>query len=138
MTPLVYLIIAIVAVGVLFLVFMNLGSHRGHSFDVEEYQTKWLKIENNLLRDDPNTYNMAVIEADKLLGHALNEMGVPGKTMGEHLKKVGDHFSKQNAVWSAHKLRNQIAHEPGFAVDYGQARRALAAFKQALQDIGAI
>ncbi len=137
-SSLIFLVIAIVAVGLLVLIAMTLTGKHSHTFDVEEYQTRWLKIENSLVKDDPRTYNMAVIDGDKLLDKALNEMGLPGKTMGERMKRVNDRFEKPNAVWSAHKLRNQIAHEPGFEADYNQANRALAAFRQALKDLGAI
>lgn len=81
---------------------------------------------------------MSVINADKLLDRALNEMGTPGKTMADRLKRVTNRFEKPNAVWSAHKLRNQIAHEDDFEVDFNQANRALAAIRQALKDLGAI
>lgn len=135
---LVFLVIAIIAVGLLMLVAMTLTRKHSHTFNVEAYQTRWLQVENSLEKNEPRTYSMAVIEGDKLLDKALNEMGTPGKTMGERLKRVTDKFEKPNAVWSAHKLRNQIAHEHGFEVDYAQAHRALAAFKQALKDLGAI
>lgn len=135
---LVFLVIAIVAVGLLMLVAVALTGKRSHTFNVEEYQTRWLKVENGLVRDDPRSYSLSVIQADKLLDKALNEMGLPGKTMGERLKRVSDRFEKPNAVWSAHRIRNQIAHEHDFDVDYAQASRALAAFKQALKDLGAI
>jgi hypothetical protein len=67
------------------------------------------------------------------------EMGMPGHSMGERLKKCGrEKFSQTNAVWNAHKLRNQIAHESGFKVEYHQAKHALAVYKTALRDLGAI
>ncbi len=134
----VFLVIAIVAVGLLMLVAMTLTGKRSHTFNVEEYQTKWLQIENGLVRDDPRTYSMAVLNADKLLDKALSEMGVSGKTMGERMKKANDRFENPNAVWGAHKLRNQIAHENDFDIDYSQASHALAGFKQALKNLGAI
>lgn len=133
-----FLVIAIVAVGLLALVAMTLMGKRRHDFNVEEYQTRWLKIENSLVKGQRQTYNLAVLNADKLLDRALVEMGLPGKTMGERLKRINDRFSKVNAVWHAHKLRNQIAHEPDFELDYDEASRALAAFRQALKDLGAI
>lgn len=137
-SPIVFLVIAIVAVGILALLAMTLTGRHSHTFDVEEYQTRWLKIENGLVRDDPRTYEMSVIAADKLLDRALNELGLPGKTMGERLKRVADRFEKPGAVWAAHKMRNQIAHDDDFEADYGQVSRALAAFRQALKDLGAI
>lgn len=133
-----FLVIAIVAVGLLALVAMTLMGKRKHDFDVEEYQTRWLKIENSLVKDQRQTYGMAVLNADKLLDRALIELGLPGKTMGERMKRADSRFAKVNAVWYAHKLRNQIAHEPDFELDYNEASRALAAFRQALKDLGAI
>ena len=81
---------------------------------------------------------MAVVEADKLLDKALREMGTAGNNMGERLKRSSGKFTQLNAVWHAHKLRNQIAHEHGFNVEYLQAKRALNSFRQALKDLGAI
>ncbi len=130
---------SIFVVGLLIFIAILLTSRRKYSFDKMEYQTDFLAIENSLTRENPATYNMAVVEADKLLDKAMCEMGIQGKTMGERLKRCGkEKFSKLDSVWHAHKLRNQIAHEPRFSVDYQQSKRALATFKQALKDLGAI
>ena len=75
---------------------------------------------------------------DKLLDKAMIEMGVPGKTMGDRLKRCGGRFSNENAVWRAHKLRNVIAHESDVEVSYKQALNATQIYKQALKDLGAI
>ena len=60
--------------------------------------------------------------------------------MGDRLKRLGsmNRLTQLNSVWYAHKIRNQIAHEPDFSVDYNRAKHALATYKQALKDIGAI
>lgn len=134
----VFLVIAIVAVLLLALVAMILTGKRGHSFNVEEYQTRWLKIENSLSKNNARSYGMAVIEGDKLLDRALQEMGVAGKSMGERLKKIGNKLPEINQIWYAHKLRNQIAHESDYDISYEQARKALTIFRQALKDLGAI
>ncbi|MBQ8984849.1 hypothetical protein IJ098_03280 [Candidatus Saccharibacteria bacterium] len=134
----IFLLIAIVIVGIMVFIAISITSKRRYSFDKEDYQTDWLKIENSLDKDNKQSYNSAVIDADKLLDKALNEMGLPGKTMGERMKRAGGYFSQVNSVWYAHKIRNQIAHEHGFSVDYNQAKHALASFKQALKDLGAI
>ena len=133
-----FLLIAMLLVGILVFVAIILTGRRSHHFDVEEYQVNFLKIENSLTRENATSHNMAVVEADKLLDRAMMEMGVPGRTMGDRLKKVGPHFSQLNSVWYAHKLRNRIAHEHGFQMDYNQAKRALATYKKALKDLGAI
>ena len=127
----IFLLIAIVIVGIMVFIAISITSKRRYSFDKEDYQTDWLKIENSLDKDNKQSYNSVDIDADKLLDKALNEMGLPGKTMGERMKRAGGYFSQVNSVWYAHKIRNQIAHEHGFSVDYNQAKHALASFKQA-------
>ncbi len=133
------LLIAIIVVGIFIFVAILMTQKRGYTFDVAEYQTDFLSIENSLVKENRQSYNMCVVEADKLLDKALCEMGVPGRTMGDRMKKIGkEKFSQLNAVWHAHKLRNQIAHENDFHPDYNQAKHALETFKQALKDLGAI
>ena len=132
------LLIAILIVGVFVFIAISSTGRRSHRFDVEDYQTRFLKIENSLTRDNKLSYNAAVIEADKLLDRALMELGVPGKTMGERLKASSTRFTQLNSVWYAHRQRNQIAHEQDFNLEYNQAKHALASFRQALKDLGAI
>ena len=131
-------ILAILIVAVLVFVAILLTGKRKYTFNKEAYQTKFLAIENKLNKNSPSTFSMVIIEGDKLLDKAMNEMGLPGKTMGEKLKKSGSRFSDLNGVWRAHKLRNAIAHETDFEVSYKQAVNALAIYKQALMDLGAI
>lgn len=137
-TSLVSLLIALVIVGVLIFLMISFSQKRGHKFDTDEYQYLWMKIENTLDKNNTLSYNLVAIEADKLLDKALCEMGIPGKTMGDRLKRAGGRFSAINSVWYAHKLRNQIAHETGFQLKYEQARNVLKTFKQALKDLGAV
>ena len=137
---LIFLLLAILIVAVFVFVAISLSSKKTYSFDVEEYHVAWLKIENSLTRENKASYPAAIIEADKLLDKAMHEMGTPGKNMGERLKHLGSahKFSQLNSVWYVHKIRNQIAHESGFSVDYNQAKHALSTYKQALKDLGAI
>ncbi len=131
-------LLAILIVAVLVFVAIMLTGKRGHHFNVQYYQTRFLEIENRLKQDNPASYTTTIINCDKLLDRALIEMGVPGKTMGDRLKRVGDRFTNLNGVWRAHKLRNAIAHESDFEISYKQAYNALQIYKQALKDLGAI
>ena len=131
-------IIAILIVAVFVFVAILLTGKRGYTFNKEAYQAKFLAIENKLSKDNPASFVTTIIEGDKLLDKAMIEMGIPGKTMGDRLKRSGDKFSNLNAVWRAHKLRNAIAHESGFEISYKQAFNALSIYRQALKDLGAI
>lgn len=127
---------AILIVAGLVLAFMV--ARGGQQLNKEKYRTKWLTIERSLSRNKPETYQLSVLNADKLLDQAMKEAGYKGTTMGERLKAASPNLTNKNAVWSAHKLRNQIAHESDVNVSFDAARRALASFKQALKDVGAI
>ena len=131
-------VIAILIVAALVFVAILLTGKRGYHFNVEAYQTRFLEIENRLKQENPASYVTTIINGDKLLDKALIEMGVPGKTMGDRLKRTGGRFTNLNAVWRAHKLRNAIAHESDVEISYKQAFNALAIYKQALKDLGAI
>lgn len=117
---------------------MTVTKKGGGQLDVDRYRSRWLAIEQQLKKDNPSSYQLCILEADKLLDHAMKARGVKGETMGERMKTARGTWTNANAVWSAHKLRNQIAHESGISVGYDDTRRALAGFKLGLKDIGAI
>ena len=131
-------LVGVLVVGGL-LVFVIMITRRGNKqLDMDKYRSKWMTIEQALRRDDPSSHVLCVLNADKLLDQALKERGTTGETMGERMKNEKTTWSNANAIWGAHKLRNQIAHEAEAKVTYEDTRRALSAFKQGLKDIGAI
>ncbi|HEY8992764.1 MAG TPA: hypothetical protein VIM37_02840 [Candidatus Microsaccharimonas sp.] len=134
----IFFIAAIFVFGAILFAVVSLTRRGPKALDVQKYRTRWMTIEQQLKRDEVMTYSMCVLNADTLLDHALKDRGIPGVTMGERMKQMQKKWSNANNVWSAHKLRNRIAHEPDVKLDYDNARRALASFKQALKDVGAI
>ena len=135
---LIALFVAVLVIAVLIVAIMLLTKKGGMVLDVEKYRSRWMTIEQSLVRDNEASYHLAVMNADKLLDTAMRERGVKGQTMGDRMKANKDGWSSRNNLWEAHKLRNKIAHESDVRVSYDQARRALAGFKQALKDVGAI
>lgn len=99
--------------------------------DLVFFKTEWQKVYAN------NDKKHAVLDADKLLSLALKKRGYQG-TVGDQLKKAGKLFTNINDVWSAHKLRNQIAHELNFNLSHPDNQRALRSFERALKDLGAL
>lgn len=134
----IFLFAAIIIIGaVLFAVIA--GGHKGaKKLDVEKFRSKCLAIEQSFKKEDVASYHLAVLNADKLVGQALADLGIKGETMGEKMKNSKDKFSNNNGIWSAHKLRNRIAHDTDVYVSYEDAKRALVDFRQALRDLGAI
>lgn len=131
-------LVGVLIVAVLLVIVMVLTKKGPAPLSVEKYRMRWLAIEKQLDKNQPTSFHLCVLNADKLLDQALRERGVKGETMGERMKTARETWSNANSVWTAHKLRNQIAHEPDVRVSFDDARRALAAFKQALKDVGAI
>ncbi len=136
--PVFAFVAGVAVVGILLIIVISITKRGGTQLDVEKYRMRWLSIEQQLKRDESSSFHLAVLNADKLLDQALKDRGFRGETMGERMKNAKTSWSNANAVWTAHKLRNQIAHETDVQIDYDLARRALASFKQALKDLGAI
>lgn len=134
---LIVLFAAVLIVAALLFALITFGK-KGGTLDVDKYRTRWLAIEQSVVRDNEASYHMAILNADKLVDQALKDKGFRGQTMGERLKAAKDALPHRDNIWSAHKLRNQIAHEPDIKINYDHARRTLAQFKQTLKDLGAI
>jgi hypothetical protein len=131
-------LVGVLVVGALIIATIMLTKKGGMQLDVDKYRLKWMAIEKQLNKDDQSGCVLAVLNADKLLDQALRDRGIRGQTMGERMKTAKNMWSNANAVWGAHKLRNQIAHETDHHLSYEDARRAIVGFKQALKDVGAI
>lgn len=78
---------------------------------------------------------LAVIEADKLLDHALKALGTPGETMADRLKVAQYQYPKIQDVWTAHKWRNQLVHEAHFSLSERQTEQAMRDFESALRTL---
>lgn len=78
--------------------------------------------------DDPEK---RLMEAEKVLHHALRSTGLEG-TFGDILKRIGPRIRNVDAVWSAHKLRNRLAHEPGFHPSTRELDHAVLIFERML------
>jgi hypothetical protein len=110
-------------------------SRRG-KLDREMVATRWQAI---MAAEGGAGVKNAIMEADKLLDYAMRESGFPGQTMGERLKSPqAKRFSDLDAVWRAHKLRNNFAHEVGADLVVSQAKEALRGFERGLKDLGAL
>jgi len=137
-----------IAVMIIFVVVLLLGgcllffiSMRGggrSTLNVEKYRSQWLAIEQSVEKNNQSSCQLAILNADKLLDRALRERGFRGQTMGERMKSAQNSWKNANHVWTAHKLRNRLAHETDASVSHDITIRALQAFKQGLRDMGAI
>lgn len=128
---LVILFVVIVVVSVLLLAMMKMHRKSLSPRLQRFFQEHWRQIED-FQKDDPH---YAILQADKLLDRALKVRGYHG-SLGEKLKKAGVLFSDLNGIWSAHKLRNKVAHELNIQPTIRETASALDSFKKALRDLG--
>ncbi len=126
---------AVAVAGVVLLALLNLISKNQPSLDRGYYKDMWQKV--YLKSQNEETLALAVIDADKLLDHALKKRGFSGNTMSERMISAKNSFSRRQLVWEAHKFRNQIVHEE-VKVTEKKVHAALVGFRQALRDIGAL
>jgi len=68
-----------------------------------------------------------VLEAEKVCDAVLKALGYQG-TFAEKLQVAGPRLTHVEELWSAHKLRNRIAHELNCRVSDTESRRAVQAF----------
>ncbi len=130
--------IFVIIIGISLLIFISL-TRRGtrKHLDQDKFRSRWLAITQNL-GSSSQSWQFAIVSADKLLDTALKERGISGNTMGERMKNSKVHLTNIESVWRAHKLRNRIAHEDNVQVTKRQADEALKIFKRALTDMGAL
>lgn len=136
-TSLVLFLVGILVVGVLLIVVIALTRKAPKAINVQEFQEAWLKIEGSVTEDASSQF-MAILNADKLLDKALRFLHFKGETMGERMTSASRVFTKREAVWAAHKLRNRIAHEENVKLNVVLTNKALTSFKKALKDLGAL
>ena len=129
------LVIAVFGAIVLFAV-SKFGTRLPRHLDQEYFQTRWDSLLARVKTDDGMT--LAVIDADKLLDDALKKRRFKGKTMGERLVSAQRQLSDNDSAWYAHKLRNRLVHEPDVRLKKREAQNALAGFRKALKDLGAL
>ena len=132
-----WLVVAAVIIAAVLFIIMRFMPYSAN-IDKEKYQSRWLEIEHGLNPGSRDSQYMAILKADKLLDQVLRDTGSRGQTMGERMKSRQNAWSNADAVWAAHKIRNQIAHDENVQLSETTVRRALASFKQALKDLGAM
>lgn len=101
----------------------------------DQFRQQWRDLQKKL----PNQENWAaaIIEADDLLGDALNKRKIKGKTIGEMLVNTEGSFQDKDEVWFAHKLRKKLDEAPKTKLSKKDVRRALLGLRQAIKDLGA-
>jgi len=97
---------------------------------------EWQKIIKRLESGIEPEYKLAIIEADGILDAILDKMGYSGETMGEKLRKIeAPVLPNISGISEAHKIRNNIVHDPDCMIDLAKAKEVIGVYEQALRDL---
>jgi len=108
-------------------------------FGVSKVEKSWQKIKAGLETGIESEYKLSVIKADKILDDTLNRMGFGGVSLGERLDKLTTaSLPNLEEVRAAHKIRNNVIHDPDYRLSLEDARKAIAAYEKALTDLQAL
>lgn len=101
---------------------------------------RWYEIQQHLHDDNPNSWKIAIIEADIFLEEVLTDHGYSGVTIGEKLKGANTtSFTTLQDAWDAHKVRNEIAHTGGdFILTKRIAQETMTRYERVFREFGAI
>lgn len=114
----------------------NLNNQR---VDLSIVPSKWNEISAMISSGGPANYRQAIMESDKLVDLVLKSK-VKGETMGERLKNARNLFDRDtyDKIWTAHKIRNKVAHEADFEGLSSDANLAVRNFEKALKELKVI
>lgn len=111
-----------------------------HTVSLErETEAAWNNIRALANSGNPSDWNMAVLRADALLDDILSHRGYQGATLVERLKVADpETLPSLDQLWSAHRLRNAIAHDPLEQHTKDTIIHALRSYETALKELGAL
>lgn len=102
-----------------------------------DHTQRWDKVVGAIRSSDEQLWRVAIMDADTILEEVVSRMGVPGETLGEQLKNLGNQVVWIDAAWEAHKLRNILAHEGGrYQLNQREAYRAFKMYEGIFYETG--
>ena len=105
-------------------------------FGVKKTFKQWAKILKRLETENETEYKLAVIEADSLLDEVLKKMGIEGEVLGEKLKQIKPGILPNfEEICQAHKIRNNIVHDPDYRLDLAEAKKVVSIYEQAFREL---
>ncbi len=109
--------------------------NRHHIVDVPK-NPQWehvISLSNSPVEGD---WRRAILEADIMLANVLSSRGYRGSTIGEMLKEANPiQFTTLDMAWTAHKIRNQIAHGgEGFTLTERETKGTIDLYRRVFEE----
>jgi hypothetical protein len=115
---------------------MRIIRRRPRQLKPAKFTQRWKNLQHNCA--NRKTWPQAIIDADNLLDDALKKAHYKGKTTGERLVSAQHTLTSNDTVWFGHKLRKTILEQDVRKIKKADVLEALAGFRQALRDLGAL
>jgi len=116
-----------------------MGKQERKEGTLEEFQENWQGVLSHINSTNESDWKLAVMEADKIVDKILILRGYKGESMAERMISIDKKdLGSLELLWEAHKVRNRITHQPGFRLDYNQAKKLVSYYEEALKDLQAM
>lgn len=117
------------------------AAHEAHAETQQSpAQARWEEITRLAASTSESDWRRAIMEADIMLGAALERQGYRGSTVGDRLKDANPlQMTTLDIAWQAHKVRNEIAHGgEGYHLSEWDTRATIDFYRRVLEELGFI
>lgn len=103
----------------------------------EKAVKKWQEIATRSASHIESDRKLSVIESDKFIDDIIKRIGFKGKDMADRLKQINaNQVSNIEDVWRAHKIRNNLVHDPYFKLSQSDSDFVIKVYENTLKDLG--
>jgi hypothetical protein len=114
-------------------------ARRVRSLHDPEIEARWNTLVKRAGTNPPQSYSLAIIEADKLTDESLKRLGFQGEHMADRLEHLNaTNMRTLESLWRVHRLRNELVHAPDFEISDVDAREVLEVYQKFLKELGII
>ncbi len=106
-----------------------------HPYKMKKVTKDWAKILKRLEKGAEAEYKLAIIEADEVFDNTLKKMEYGGKTMEEKMEQVSVILPNIDEIREAHKIRDNVVHNPNYKLGLDEAKRILETYEKALREL---
>ncbi len=109
------------------------------AYGTKRMEKQWARVKARLQTGIESEYKLAIIEADSMLDDILKRMGYGGSSLGERLEKLTSAtLHNINELGEAHKVRNNIVHDPDYRLSLDEVKDVVGTFEKALVNLQAL
>lgn len=106
------------------------------ALDTKLLQTRWKTLVLKAHSAPPQSFVLALIEADKFIDDVLKQLGYTGEHMADRLGQINDSDAPSlPKVWRVHKIRNELVHTPDFEINPVDAQEMLDVYAAFLKEL---